>query len=266
MTNCPKCNVLFEEKNKWGIKKFCSRTCANSRTKSQSEKDAVSLALSGRKGPASPQKGKELKDREIRVCNECNSEFKCLPSYHSHYCSKDCSKSHLGGYRAGSGRSKSGYYKGIYCGSTYELAWVIYRLDHDLPVIRFNGYIIYNNNRKYYPDFLDSKHIYEMKGWLCEKTDPEVISKSVAAMNAGYTIDVLFKEDLQKEFDWVKTNYSTSKFYTLYDRYKPIFTYVCGNPKCKKEFGKDKKSKTEINYCCQFCAGQGQQNRNKKSL
>lgn len=27
----------------------------------------------------------------------------------------------IGGYRKGSGRSKHGYYKGIYCGSTYEL-------------------------------------------------------------------------------------------------------------------------------------------------
>jgi hypothetical protein len=43
-----------------------------------------------------------------------------------------------GGYRIGSGRSKSGYYKGIYCGSTYELCWAIHALDHNIKFSRFD--------------------------------------------------------------------------------------------------------------------------------
>ena len=35
-----------------------------------------------------------------------------------------------GGKRHGSGRGKKGWYKGYYCDSTWELAWVIYQLDH----------------------------------------------------------------------------------------------------------------------------------------
>ena len=31
ITNCPKCDSLFENKTKWGVKKFCSRKCSNSR-------------------------------------------------------------------------------------------------------------------------------------------------------------------------------------------------------------------------------------------
>ena len=72
----------------------------------------------------------------------------------------------MGGYREGSGRSKSGYYKGIYCGSTYELCWVIYSLDHNIQFNRFPG-MIEENGLKYYPDFLldDGKTIIETKGY-----------------------------------------------------------------------------------------------------
>lgn len=44
ITNCPKCNTEFENKNKYGIKKFCSRKCANSRTWSNEEKIQRSIA------------------------------------------------------------------------------------------------------------------------------------------------------------------------------------------------------------------------------
>ena len=46
-------------------------------------------------------------------------------------------KNTRGGYRPGSGRAKTGYYKGIYCGSTYELAWVIYQIDNNKDFSRF---------------------------------------------------------------------------------------------------------------------------------
>ena len=40
-------------------------------------------------------------------------------------------KGKTGGIREGAGRSKSGWYKGYYCNSSYELAWVIYSLDNN---------------------------------------------------------------------------------------------------------------------------------------
>jgi len=49
MMNCPKCNSLFDEKSKWGIKKFCSRSCANSRIRTEEIKLSVSKALKGRR-------------------------------------------------------------------------------------------------------------------------------------------------------------------------------------------------------------------------
>lgn len=48
MIKCPRCPIEFEEKGKWGIKKFCSRKCANSRIHNQETKDKISESLSGR--------------------------------------------------------------------------------------------------------------------------------------------------------------------------------------------------------------------------
>lgn len=41
-----------------------------------------------------------------------------------------------GGYREGSGRGKKGIYKGYYCDSSWELAYVIYNLEHDIKFER----------------------------------------------------------------------------------------------------------------------------------
>src|SRR6516164_8460315 len=74
-------------------------------------------------------------ERVTKICPICEIKF-VVPIYRKQiFCSRNCfnkdtafkfRKKAKGGIRIGSGRSKSGYYKGIYCGSTYELCWVIY--------------------------------------------------------------------------------------------------------------------------------------------
>lgn len=152
-----------------------------------------------------------------------------------------------GGYRPGSGRAKTGYYKGIYCGSTYELAWVIYQIDHNIPFTRFDGCLEFEG-RKYFPDFLQDGNIVEIKGY--ESQDSVEMKNNIARQN-GYEVIVLRKEDLQKEFQWVKSNYS-SDFKTLYDEYKPKFIYQCSF--CGEEFGRDRKSKYEKVCCSRSCS------------
>ena len=129
-----------------------------------------------------------------------------------------------GGYREGSGRSKSGYYKGIYCGSTYELCWVIHSLDHGIEFTRFPGRLE-RDGLRYYPDFLliDGKTIIETKGY--EKQD-SVDRKTKLAESFGYDVRVLRKEDLEYAFSYVKSKYGTSNFQTLYDEYKPSHIHI----------------------------------------
>lgn len=156
-----------------------------------------------------------------------------------------------GGYREGSGRSKCGYYKGIYCGSTYELCWVIYNIDHGIEFSRFPGKLE-NSDVTYYPDFLlaDKKTIVETKGYEAHES---VDKKTKVAESLGYKVIVLRKADLQHMFDYVERTYNTKKFYTLYDDYKPKYSHLCSN--CRQIFDTDKIIKTEIKFCSRSCAG-----------
>lgn len=164
-----------------------------------------------------------------------------------------------GGYRQGSGRSKSGYYNGIYCGSTYELCWVIYNLDHAIEFTRFSGKLE-KDGVTYYPDFLlsDGKTIVETKGY--EKHE-YVDKKTKVAESFGYSVKVLRKEDLQYAFEYVTQKYKTKKYFELYDGYKPKYKHLCDY--CKIEFDTDRKIKTETKFCTRSCAGKYQKSKNK---
>lgn len=164
-----------------------------------------------------------------------------------------------GGYRQGSGRSKSGYYRGIYCGSTYELAWVIYRLHHKLPVQRFEGYITFDGNRKYFPDFVVNDSIVEIKGYHTVDVD----KKAEAARQAGFDIRVLYKEDLQQEFDFVKSEFPSKRLFQLFDNYKPTFSYLCDL--CFCSFDSDVLKRTTKKYCSRRCSMLGVHKLNKES-
>jgi hypothetical protein len=159
----------------------------------------------------------------------------------------------LGGFRERSGRSKSGYYKGIYCGSTYELCWIIYNIDHNIKFERFNGYLT-DGKLKYYPDFLiDNNTIVEIKGYHTSSVD----SKKELAESKGYKVNILYKKDLEHIFKYVKNKYnvpSKVKFYILYDSHKPTYNMICEF--CNKNYETDlKPRKNKITFCSRICAG-----------
>jgi hypothetical protein len=70
-----------------------------------------------------------------------------------------------------SGRGKKGYYKGIYFMSTWELAFIVYNMDHGINFMRnwksFDYIDISGDCRKYIPDFVLNDNTYvEVKGYL----------------------------------------------------------------------------------------------------
>lgn len=87
--------------------------------------------------------------------------------------SETCKKNGLsGGYRKGSGRGKKGTYKGYYCDSSWELAYVIYNLDHNISFIRNEQLFPYEfegKQHKYKPDFIEGDTYVEIKGYFTEQ-------------------------------------------------------------------------------------------------
>ena len=60
-------------------------------------------------------------------------------------------KYNLGGFKEGSVRNyKSGWYRGIHCDSSWELAFVIYYLDHNINIERCTEKRIYILDNKEY--------------------------------------------------------------------------------------------------------------------
>jgi hypothetical protein len=204
------------------------------RKHTEESKRKLSIALKNSPKRFAPNnKGKK---RVHHFCKDCHIE---LNRHGIKYCD-NCRSEHIGGYREGSGRAKSGYYRGYYCGSTYELCWLIYELDSGRTPERFQG-LIEHNGVKYIPDFKYGTTIIEIKGY----EDPvRVEAKTKVAEAHGYQVVVLRKEDLLHCFDWVSKNY-TSDYHRLYDGYKPKYSFIC--EQCKLEFHRDKKN-------CKFCS------------
>jgi len=259
LINCPKCNMEFENNDKQKYtKKFCSRKCANSRIFSEETLNKKSISAKNSEKVKIANKNIGLRTiRVLKKCKWCENTWHATIKNTRTCCSRECRDKHCGGYRRGSGRSKHGYYKGIRCDSTYELVWVIYRLDHKLEVKRYEGAIIYNNRHMYFPDFLDDNTVIEIKGFLTDKTKETMKQKQEATENLGYKFKMLFKEDLQTEFDWVKTHYEYDKLEQLYDGYKPKFTLICKD--CKKIYTNEK----ETMFCSRECCGRYRIKENK---
>lgn len=103
------------------------------------------------------------------------------------------------------GKGKRGWYKGIHCQSSWELAYVIYQLEHGINIIRNKKGFKYTWNgseHTYYPDFYlpDLNQYIEIKGYYSDR-DKCKIEQFVG------NILVLQRPQLQYILDYVSSFY-----------------------------------------------------------
>ena len=118
----------------------------------------------------------------------------------------------LGGYNEKSGRGKSGRYKGIWCSSSWELAFVIFCDEKNIPIERARvkrSYIWKGQKRNYYPDFKNDDIIIEIKGWTSDQWKAKHI--------ANPDVVLLDKYDMKPVLDFVIDKYGKN-FVSLYDK------------------------------------------------
>ena len=119
-----------------------------------------------------------------------------------------------GGLREGSGRGKKGWYKGIFCDSSWELAFVIYHIDHNIPIKRceekrpyeYKGRIHY-----YIPDFIVDNKVIEIKGFNTEQWRVK--------MSNNKDVTVLYEKDMKQYFEYVENKYGKN-YIKMYDKTK----------------------------------------------
>lgn len=117
----------------------------------------------------------------------------------------------LGGYKKGSGRGIKGWYKGIWCDSSWELAFLLKTLDEGKQICRClekRSYIHDGKEKIYYPDFVVEGKIVEIKGW----ETPEWSSK----LASNPDIIVMSKNDMEPILSYVKDKYGRD-FTSLYE-------------------------------------------------
>lgn len=175
---------------------FCNKECKNKNSYTQHSircnlnpnKIIVKRSpnAGARKGCIPYNKGKKMStEQKLKISISVKNNPNCTGRAHTIEkeqlrISKIKSKALLnnGGYRKGSGRGKQGWYKGIYCDSSWELAFVIFHLDNNIKIERYSGirkYIFENKERNYYPDFIVNNVIYEIKGFETEQSKAKLL-------------------------------------------------------------------------------------------
>ena len=219
---CENCGKVID--GSYGSGRFCNRHCATiygnthrpKRSAESKKKTSISVKNSIKCQIAAER------SRKIYHCKQCNKEFSISDIRDINgrlYCSKECKhkylSEHTGGYREGSGRCKQGWYKGIHCDSSWELAYLVYHLDHNLYIERCKEkrqYVWNNKQHTYYPDFITDDGIIEIKGYSTDQW------KSKEEQNPD--VKVLYKNEIKPYLDYVTNTYGTD-FIKLYDGYNP---------------------------------------------
>ena len=191
---CPICGKKHIERlteniyNKGKYKLCCSYECSHklsvSNTNHLIKKEKQSLAIKKLK-----EAGYFLNKREKRYCAECGKEisFERLEQTHTKFCSEECKrksqhrklsenakKNKTGGLKPETTHKyyKRGYYKGIWCDSSWELAYLLYNLDHNISIERNHKsieYIFEGQKYNFYPDFIVNGQLVEIKGFYTPK-------------------------------------------------------------------------------------------------
>ena len=125
-----------------------------------------------------------------------------------------------GGLRIGSGRGIKGYYNGIWCDSSWELAWVLYAIDNNIKFERNTKkfkYIFDNNNHYYIPDFylIENDSYVEIKGRRA--FDDLDIKTKTKIITFSKKLEVLYYKEMIPILEYVKFKHG-SDFINLYDR------------------------------------------------
>ena len=156
---CKKCNKIFEliltqyTYNIGKYRKHCSRSCANGIKWTEQDKLKKSIAAKNSQKVKQHLKNLSISNRKnevvVKICPICSNRFQTNKYANKIYCSIECYKldkicqfrkvnKHpvCSGYHPGAGFGKSGWYRGIWCDSSWQLAFVIYHLDHNLNIVR----------------------------------------------------------------------------------------------------------------------------------
>ena len=235
---CEKCGKVMTEK--WGSGRFCSNSCANAHNQSVETRALIGRGVSTSekfiKNNVNKQvyyeQQKRLKIKEYNkhptICQICGSSL----SYEKRTCKTccpDCTNEYRrrlrNEYIAENGLIefqkkgyKYGWYKGYHCDSSWELAYVMYHLDYNIPIERNNRtffeYTFEGVIHRFFPDFVVDDTYVEIKGMESEQCDCKVRD-----IPKGIKFKILYFNEIRPYLEYAESTYG-KEFYNLYDKDK----------------------------------------------
>ena len=229
---CENCGRLMTEK--FGSGRFCCRACANSRQLSEETRQKIRSSIQTTVGIGAENlwhiNAMQKYTQNSKYCVICG---KALPyeSRARQTCSKTCKSTLLGlkvkvavkqhgGNFNNTRNAKYGTYKGIQCDSSYELAYLIYCLDHNISIIRNTQGFQYTYNNQihtYYPDFIVDGVYVEIKNYWSEQ-----VQAKIDALPESIKYTIIYKDQIKKYINYCKATYGKD-FTLLYDRTKSSY-------------------------------------------
>lgn len=222
---------------KFGSGRFCSRACANARKHSDETKTKIKTTLLQKydTGEIIPvdNKADERRQRAISLYNlnpnRCEVCGSILDYDHRHKktCSKECHykklseftkenvKKYGGNLNSINKHYFHGYYNNIYCDSSYELAFVVYCIEHNINIKRNTQgfkYLYLEQEHNYYPDFIVENKYIEIKGYYTKQVQAKI---DYFPKNLNYKI--LYKADMKKYLNYCETKYGKKFWEVLYE-------------------------------------------------
>lgn len=213
---------------------YCSQKCAHkcinhSHAKTDEQKRKVSESMKRFCSTQAFQDNLERKRKKgkkdiIKHCPICGKEF-VVKSCNAKriFCSRACCdndktfqfhKKTPGGLRKGSSRAYHGWYQGYYCDSSWELAFVIYNLEHGVSFQRNRQGFEYEykgEKHKFYPDFiLDDGTYVEIKGYMGKQNEAKITS-------FDKSLKVLTKKEIKPYLQYCVVKYGKD-FTSLYEK------------------------------------------------
>ena len=142
----------------------------------------------------------------MHVCKFCGRKFETGQQLGGHVilCKKNPENTHK--------NYKCGYYQGIWCDSSWELAYILYQKDHNIEVERNltpYEYVFEGKTYKFYPDFIVNGELVEIKGFF----DAKNIAKKEQVKNVIF----IGTEEMKPILKYVIQKYGND-FTSLYSR------------------------------------------------
>ncbi len=236
---CVECGTPFSFDRKH--RRFCDTSCSqlhSHRTNPQRAKTWVQEMKRRRRDGTWKTTARKATSRTTIHCKVCEQPVVVVPSDIKRgrkYCSQVCARKDGVGVcyspdrENANGTHKAGWYAGIYCNSSWELAWVLYQQAHGIDFARnreaFN-YVYEGRVHAFYPDFrLGDGSYVEIKGYANDKWQEK-------KRQFPHALIVLNAAEMRPILDWAIAVHGQD-FTRLYNGDTPSNAakcVVCGSP------------------------------------